>query len=236
MNVSRKPLLAIIALVAIGAVVLAIGANLVGADDLETQRQKALEESRRKNPPVTPPAEMLNAPRILITITPPTPSQPLRPRVSGPCKNDPELFAYIAQRKEALKQAKPFGPKGTFPATMNFTRPVSEDVLKRLVQDYQIYPANLNYVTNGDMHGSFCYQCDTLAGTQARLRTQYDPRYVVEGYSSMEAAATPQDLQRLNDNGNVLLVDPGTLEEYAPGKYRAKFPEPIFWRYERACH
>lgn len=97
--------------------------------------------------------------------------------------------------------------------------------------------ACFTYTTNGDSSGVFCYHCDTLAGTEARLRNDVDNRIRVTGYASMEVIATLQELRRLNTHPDVLLVDPATLKEIDSGeyKYMPEFPMRIFERYEQAC-
>ncbi len=242
---SRYLLLGLFAALILIALALWVYVDQAAADDPIAQRLAILKQrgvkvqTTPRSAPLPPGVTVLPTPPPVDddALRPPASQRsPLSPRVSGQCKNDPDLFTYIAQRTEALNRVEPFGPKGVFPARVSFKRPISDADLERLVRDYHLYPANLTYVTNSDAGGNFCYGCDTLAGTETRLRTQYDDRMRVAGYSSMETDATPQDLRRLTTHPDVLLVDTGTLEQMEPGKYRARYPDPVFWRYEQACH
>lgn len=162
---------------------------------------------------------------------------PLAPRVKGPCKNDPELFAYIAARKDVLKNLQAPAGASQFPAMVNFKRPVDDAELASLVVEYRIRPVNLSYVTNSDSTGGFCFGCDDMASTEERLHNDVDSRLRVEGYVYVTVLGTPQDLRRLDTHPDIVLVDPGTAKPVdSPNyKYVFQFPDAIFWRYEEAC-
>lgn len=211
-------------------------ASLVAlAGDGHTLRWLRWQLAQRNRHPVPP--EILAMP--LPQPPPPEPPlphhYPIRPRFTGPCHDDPELFTYITERKEALREAIiAQGASDQTMATVNFKRPLGQAEIDRLMSLYGLRLFYIEYVTNTDITGD-CGDCN-LGEVEAYLRSQYGDLIEVEGAVSVHAGGTLGDLQRLSEDPKVLLVDLAGIEEFAPGKYRYNLPLQIFWRYERACH
>lgn len=204
------------------------------ANDTQMLRELRWQLAQQNLRPVPP--EVLAMP----TPMPPLPKPPLphpypiRPRFTGPCRDDPELFTYIAERREALTEVVPWGELGLAFVTVNFKRPLGQAELDQLRSVYGLRLFNIRYVTNTDVSGG-CGQCN-LSEVETWLRSQHGDLIKVEGAVSAQAAGPLEDIQRLGEHPEVLLVDLAEIEEFAPGKPRANFPVEIFWRYERACH
>lgn len=207
------------------------------ANDGQTLRELRWELAQRNLRPVPPEVFLIPTPMPpTLEPSPPHP-YPIRPRFDGPCREDPQLFTYIAERIEALREAAVTQEASTpVFATINFKRPLNQAELDQLVSGYGLRLFNIYYVTNTDISG-VCGQCN-LSQVEARLRSEHGDLIAVEGSVAMEVAGTLGELLQLSEHPRVLLVDLAAIEEIegAPGKHRAVYPHRVFYRYERACH
>lgn len=210
-----------------------IGAKgiVISTDDETFRRLQPLGVQRAP----TPPAEIRNLPTPRLPEITYTPAPyPIRTRVTGPCRPDPELFTYIATRHEALQKADPRPTESDrIPATVTFKRPVQQVELDRLISSHRLFVGNKIWVSNSDITG-ICGNCTQNSITPQPFHSS-GALLRVEGFVAINVQGLPEDLQKLANDPLVVLVDPGKWEPIGGGVFGARRPEHVYWRYERAC-
>ncbi len=216
---------------------------LVGSASLVLAGNGLREEARRRAAqqvelPVPPHVYAMPTPMPPAVSAPPLPfPYPIRPRFSGPCRADPELFRYIAERRAVLREGATAqeGALGNAIATVNFRHPIPQAEADQLAVEYGLVLGSLWYVTNTDISG-VCGEC-SLSQEEVRLRSEHGDQIAIEGVVAVEVIGPAEGLIQLDGRPEVLLVDLGTPKaiEELPGKYGAVYPDRLFYRYERAC-